>query len=276
MALPLSRRQVLLALGAVGACSAGVGLGSAGYIGDREHFPNVTTAGTLDLKLGYRSTYNGEVLDAVPVGSGPVADCESAGLVDGSGVPVVDLADVKPGDFGTITATLYVCANPSRLWLAVDLLDAAENERRSEEVAAGDDTTDAGELQDLVEVTVWIDGDGDGTVEDGDRVVYEGTLAGLTTAAEGSGGGGGGRLLLTHDDDGPTCVEEALTVTVDWCLPLDGPDHNRATTDSVAFDCRFAAVQCRHDPDGSTPFDGTATPVQTDGETAASSSDSGG
>ena len=253
----LSRRQLLLGLGAVGACSAGAGFGSVGYLTDRERAPNVTTAGTLDLKLGYRSTYNGELLVSAP-GEGEAVDCDTPGLVDGNGVPVIELADVKPGDCGTLTTTLYVCGNPSRLWLAVDVFDAAENGRRPEEVAAGDGTVDAGELQTLVDVTVRIDADGDGVVDGTDRVVYEGTLVGLATAT-GSG------LLLTRDDDGATCEAETLTVTVDWCLPLDGPDHNRAITDSVAFDCRFAAIQCRHDPDGWNPFE----PVAADDEPAS-------
>jgi hypothetical protein len=246
---------MLLGLGAVGACSAGAGFGSAGYLTDRERAPNVTTAGTLELKLGYRSTYNGEPLASAPGEDGP-ADCDTPGLVDGGGVPVIELADVKPGDCGTLTTTLYVCGNPSRLWLAVDIVDAAENDRRPEEIRAGDETVDVGELEDLVDVTVRIDADADG-VDETDRVVYEGTLAGLATAA-GSG------LLLTRDDDGPTCEAETLTVAVDWCLPLDGPDHNRVITDSVAFDCRFAAVQCRHDPDGWNPFEPAA-----DGDAAA-------
>jgi hypothetical protein len=263
----LSRRQLLLVLGAVGACSAGAGFGSVGYLSDRERFPGVTTAGGLDLKVGYRSTYNGEVLGAAPAEGGPAADCDADGLVDGDSVPVVDLADVKPGDCGSITTTLYVCANPARLWVAVDLLDAAENERRPEEEAAGDDTPAAGELQDLVTVTVRVDADGDGAVDAADRVVYEGTLAGLATAAATG-------IHLTQDDDGPTCVEDALSVVVDWCLPLDGPAHNRAITDTVAFDCRFAAVQCRHDPEGWNPFADDGMDVPTAADAAAPSNDS--
>lgn len=254
----LSRRQLLLGLGAIGACSAGAGFGSVGYLTDRERAPNVTTAGTLDLKLGYRSTYNGEPLASAP-GEDEGVDCDTPGLVDGDGVPVVELADVKPGDCGTLTTTLYVCGNPSRLWLAVDIAESAENDRRPEEVAAGDGTPDAGELGALVDVTVRVDADAD--ADGTDRVLYDGTLVGLATAA-GSG------LLLTRDDDGPTCEAGTLTVTVDWCLPLDGPDHNRAITDSVAFDCRFAAIQCRHDPDGSNPFEPVA-----DGDAAAPASE---
>jgi len=249
---PLSRRGILLALGAVGVSAAGTGFGSVGYLTDRERAPNVTVAGGLDIAVGYRSTYNGDLLDAVPA-EGPRADCDTPGLVDGVGVPAVDLADVKPGDCGTITAALHVCENPSRLWLAVDLFDAVENDHRPEEIAAGDGTPDAGELQDLVEVTVWIDADADGVVDEGERVVYEGTLAGLATAAATG-------VLLTADDDGPICADEVVGVGIAWCLPLDGTDHNRAITDAVAFDCRFAAVQCRHDPNGWNPFEDGATP----------------
>jgi hypothetical protein len=262
-----SRRQLLLGIGAVGASAAGAGLGSIGYLTDRERVPNVTVAGSLDIAVGYRSTYNGDVQDVVPA-DGPRADCETPGLVDGDGVPVVTLDDVKPGDCGTITAALHVCENPSRLWLAVDLVDAAENDYRPEEVAAGDTTPDAGELQDLVEVTVWIDDDADGETGPAERVVYEGTLAGLATATA-SG------VLLTADGDGPTCADGdgVVTVGIAWCLPLDGPDHNRAITDTVAFDCRFAAVQCRHDSVGWKPFDDEAT---TGNETTTTSTETTG
>jgi len=265
---PLSRRRILAGLGAVGVSAAGAGLGSVGYLTDRERVPNVTVAGSLDIAVGYRSTYNGDVLDAVPA-DGPKADCETPGLVDGDGVPVVDLDDVKPGDCGTITAALHVCANPSRLWLAVDLVDTAENEYRPEEVAAGDGTPDAGEIQDLVEVTVWIDADADSETDPAERVVYEGTLAGLATATA-SG------VLLTADDDGPTCADGVVTVGIAWCLPLDGPDHNRAITDTAAFDCRFAAVQCRHDPIGWNPFDDGGDEATTGNETTTTSIDTTG
>jgi hypothetical protein len=263
-----SRRRVLTALGAVGVAAAGAGLGTTGYLHDVERYPATLAAGGLDLAVGYASTYNGELVDAAPADpDGVVAgDCGTPGLVDGAGVPVVDLDDVKPGDCGTVSASLYVCANPARLWLAVDLVGAAEHDHRPEERLAGDRTPDVGELQDLIAVTCWIDVDGDGTVGADERVVYEGSLAGLATAAaEG--------LLLTADSGGtPTCAEggAVLPVGLAWCLPLDGPDHNRAITDAVAFDLRFGAVQCRHDPTGRSPF------AATDGSTAVRDADTGG
>jgi hypothetical protein len=254
----LSRRRLLGALGTVGVgvgAAAGVGLGTTGYLSDDERYASAVAAGRLDLRVGFRSTYNGATLDAAPVPAGADPDaesvaCDDPGLVDGDGVPAVDLADVKPGDCGSVSASLHVCANPSRLWMAVALLDAAENDLRPEERLAGDGTPDAGELDELIEVTCWVDADGDGAVGPDERLLYEGTLAGLATAAAGG-------LLVTADGSAePTCAAAgtATTVALAWCLPLDGPGHNRAITDAVTFDLRFGAVQCRHDEAGWNPF----------------------
>jgi hypothetical protein len=252
----LSRRRLLGALGTVGVgvgAAAGVGLGTTGYLSDDERYASAVAAGRLDLRVGFRSAYNGATLDATPAPAGADAEsavCDDPGLVDGDGVPAVDLADVKPGDCGSVSASLHVCANPSRLWMAVALLDAAENDLRPEERLAGDATPDVGELDELIEVACWVDADGDGAVGPDERLLYEGTLAGLTTAAAGG-------LLLTADGSGePTCADAgtASTVALAWCLPLDGPDHNRAITDAVSFDLRFGAVQCRHDEAAWNPF----------------------
>jgi len=259
--LGLSRRRILLGVGAVGVAAAGAGVGSFGYFTDGERFRSTVAAGGLDLKLGYRTTYNGDLVAEIPGGDADAddVDCESPGLVDGASVPVVELDDVKPGDCGSVAADLYVCANPARLWFAAGLVEATENTRRPEEVAAGDDTPAVGELGDVVTVTCWIDADGDGVLGDDERLLYEGTLAGLTADAAGG-------LPVTVDDDGtPACVDGAdglVSVALSWCLPLDGPDHNRAITDSVRFDLRFEAVQCRHDAVGENPFvEATRTPA---------------
>jgi hypothetical protein len=251
-----SRRRILLGVGAVGVAAAGAGIGSLGYLADDERFRSAVAAGSLDLKLGYRTTYNGDRIAEAPGSDAEAVDCGTPGLVDGASVPVVELDDVKPGDCGSVAADLYVCANPSRLWLAVGLISAAENTHRPEEVAAGDDTPAVGELGDLIEVTCWVDGDGDGVLGDDERVLYEGTLTGLTTDAAGG-------LPVTVDDGAPACVDGAdgpVPVVLSWCLPLDGPDHDRAITDAVRFDLQFEAVQCRHDAVGENPF---TVPAQT-------------
>jgi hypothetical protein len=258
----VSRRAVLAAMGAVGATATGAGMGAAAYLSDQERFRSSLTAGSLDLRLDYRATYNGEVTGQAPpdrewreVGTGAL-DCDVGGLVDGDGVPVVELADVKPGDCGSVTASLHVCANPSRLWMAVDLVETAEATRRPEEVLAGDQSDDVGELQDLVDVTLWLDDDCDGVADADETVLFEGTLAELAAFAR-----GGVPLGRDPATDVPVCVDPGVVcVGLSWCVPLDGVDHNRAATDSVAFDLRFAAVQCRHDAMGDNPFADVSTP----------------
>ncbi|WP_276256490.1 vWA domain-containing protein [Halomontanus rarus] len=56
----LSRRKALAGLGAIGAASAGAGLGTTAYFSDEESFEgNTLTAGEFDLKMDYRMTYRG-------------------------------------------------------------------------------------------------------------------------------------------------------------------------------------------------------------------------
>jgi hypothetical protein len=263
--LSLTRRQILLGTGAVGVAAAGAGVGSLGYLADSERVPGTVAAGQLDLKLGYRATYNGDVTGEQP--NGRAVDCTTSGLVDGDGVPAIELDDVKPGDSGSVAVDCYLCANPSRLWLSVAGVATPEHALRPEETAAGDATPEVGELGDIVEVTCWVDADRDGVADDGERILYEGSLTGLTTALA------SGVAVTVDEADRPDCVSRTdgpVPVALAWRLPLDGPDHNRAITDAVRFDLRFAAVQCRHDAVGENPFEtpaaGTETATGTGGD----------
>jgi hypothetical protein len=257
-----SRRRILLGIGTVGVVAAGAGLGSLGSLRDTERVRNTVAAGALDLAVAYRTTYNGETLTDVPGGD---VDCDTPGLVDGDGVPVLELEDLKPGDDGSIGADLHVCTNPARLWLSATLVAAPEHALRPEEVAAGDATPEIGELGDLVEVTCWVDTDRDGVVDHDEHLLYEGTLTGLTRDLA------SGVAVAVDEAGDPSCVERAdgpVPVALSWRLPLDGPNHNRAITDAVRFDLRFAAVQCRHDPVGANPFEGAQSPEDTPGTEA--------
>jgi predicted ribosomally synthesized peptide with SipW-like signal peptide len=54
----ISRRKALAALGAIGAASAGAGLGTSAYFSDQETFENNRlVAGTLDMGVGYSAHY---------------------------------------------------------------------------------------------------------------------------------------------------------------------------------------------------------------------------
>ena len=205
----LSRRKVLAGLGAIGVASAGAGLGTSAYFSDNESFTgNTLTAGTLDLKLDYKSTYlggPGRLDDIRAMGYGPddetlaqdlgdgryllgqaptPADMQAwedlvtgeefdfcspeadEYLVNGDGIPVFTLSDVKPGDSGEVTISLHICDNPAYLKLVGDLTENAENGQTEPEAdAEGEDTDGIGELADAIEVCVWYDEDCDNVYE---------------------------------------------------------------------------------------------------------------
>jgi Ca-activated chloride channel family protein len=200
----LSRRKLLAGIGAVGAASAGAGLGTSAYFSDTETFTNNTlTAGTLDLKLDYKATYVGGTgrLDAIKAMGYPDAEALGDGrylldqapspadmqawedmvqgedfnfcspeadefLVNGDGMPVFTLDDVKPGDTGEVTISLHICDNPAYLNLVGAITENAENGQNDPELEAESEDSDGmGELADAIQVCVWYDEDCDNVYE---------------------------------------------------------------------------------------------------------------
>jgi len=84
------------------------------------------------------------------------------------GDPVVDLGDVKPGDFGELTLSFHLCGNPGYVWLTGGLVSNDENAVLESEAADPDedeaptdtDLRGGGELLDAVRTRLWYD-DGD-------------------------------------------------------------------------------------------------------------------
>ncbi|ELZ41568.1 von Willebrand factor type A [Halorubrum californiense DSM 19288] len=207
----LSRRKLLAGLGAVGVASAGAGLGTTAYFNDTETFEgNTLTAGELDLKLDYKSTYLGgpgrlDDIQAMGYGGGNeeflaqdlgdgqylLGQAPSPGdmqewenyiqeeedfsfcsdeadqyLVNGDGIPVFTLDDVKPGDSGEVTISLHICDNPAYVYLAGEITENLENGQSEPELdEEGEDTDGIGELADAIEVCVWYDEDCDNVYE---------------------------------------------------------------------------------------------------------------
>ncbi len=217
----LSRRRVLGGIGAIGVASAGAALGTTAYFSDGEGFAgNSLSAGELDLKLDYKSTYTGgpgrlaEVdamypdFDVKDLGdgvylTGEVPDVGSLdwttqvqeldlcdpelNLVNGDEIPVFTLEDVKPGDSGEVTISFHICDNPAWVWMTGELTENAQNGYTEPEVDAleamgvsTDDPDGEGQLADAIDVTVWYDEDCDNVYEPG------------------------------RGDDGPVCVELVL------------------------------------------------------------------
>ncbi|QKY19803.1 VWA domain-containing protein [Halolamina sp. CBA1230] len=198
-----TRRQILAGMGAVGLASAGAGLGTTAYFSDTESFEgNNLQAGTLDLKLDYKSTYVGgagrldhireHYEDAEYLGEGrylldqaPTPDEEEAWedhvtgeevdfcspeadeyLVNGDDMPIFTLDDVKPGDSGEVTVSLHICDNPAYVRMLGELVSESENGQTEPELdAEGEDTDDVSELADAIDVRVWYDEDCDNVYE---------------------------------------------------------------------------------------------------------------
>jgi Ca-activated chloride channel family protein len=248
----LSRRKLLAGLGTVGLASAGAGLGTSAFFSDREAFEdNRLTAGTLDLKLDYKATYLGGPgrLDAVQAMGYPDAEDLGDGrylldqaptpadmeawedlvqgeefdfcspeadefLVNGSGIPVFTLEDVKPGDSGEVTISVHICDNPGYVELFGDLSEAENG--LTEPESEVDDTEESGELADAIEVCVWYDEDCDN--------VYEPTGTGqqqeleVALVSDVSGSMGGSKI---------TALKTAATSFVD---NLSSPDEAAAVS----------------------------------------------
>jgi Ca-activated chloride channel family protein len=249
-----TRRQILAGMGAVGLASAGAGLGTTAYFSDTESFSgNTLEAGTLDLKLDYKSTYMGGSgrLDAVKamgypdaedlgdgrylLGQAPTPeemeawedlvtgeDIDFCGpgsddyLVNGDGIPVFTLEDIKPGDSGEVTISLHICDNPAWVTMNGSLYDNLENGMTEPEMEAADTNAGAvGELADEIEVCVWYDEDCDN--------VYEPTGTGQQQELE---------IALVSDTSGSMSQEigDLKTAAKDFVDNLSSPDEAAAVS----------------------------------------------
>jgi predicted ribosomally synthesized peptide with SipW-like signal peptide len=172
--------------------------------------------------------------------------------------PVIELDDVKPGDFGEVTFDFALCDNPGFVWLAGALRSAAENGVTEPEGDDPDEDGDADstdptdvELLDAVRVAVWVD-DGD-NYQDDEVIALSGSLrtvldelqtgSGLSLGGNVDSRDGLGRNCFSHDRDG-TGTADVHSVSFAWWLPADHA--NEIQSDSVTFDLGLYTEQCRH------------------------------
>ncbi|WP_222928449.1 M73 family metallopeptidase [Haloplanus rubicundus] len=212
-------------------------------------------------------SYNDGSLDCV--------DGEANSQADGIDRPVIELDDVKPGDFGEITFDFVLCDNPGFVWLDGTLRAAAENGLTEPEADDPDEEEGVVELLDVVQAAVWID-DGNnyqngtespitvGSIRDVLGMLNEGSLGTALNGdipAEEGGGAAGARNCFSGGTQ--------HSVVFAWWVPVD--HGNEIQSDSATFDLGLYAEQCRHndgsgmndeptgDP-GGDPGDGTGEP----------------
>jgi len=167
--------------------------------------------------------------------------------------PVIELDDVKPGDFGEVTFDFILCDNPGFVWLNGELRNASEN-GLTEPEADDPDEGPGVELLDVVKAAVWVD-DGN-NFQNGDETPLAvgsiGEVLGmlneetLGTALNGDipveegGGAAGARNCFS--------AETEHSFVFAWWVPVD--HGNEIQTDTATFDLGLYAEQCRHN-DGS-------------------------
>jgi predicted ribosomally synthesized peptide with SipW-like signal peptide len=188
---------------------------------------------------------------------------------DDADKPIIEMNDVKPGDFGEITFDLVLCDNPGYIWLNGSVIEESENgvtepeaDDPDEDQVEGDgdpalkDDADQEEgktveLLDVAEAAVWID-DGNNYQNGDETLAASGTLrevlgmiddsngTPLTGNLPAEDGGGTGRDCFAANTD--------YSVAFAWWVPVD--HGNEIQSDSATFDLGFYTEQCRHN-DGS-------------------------
>jgi Mg-chelatase subunit ChlD len=161
------------------------------------------------------------------------------------GDPLINLNDVKPGDFGEATLSLHLCDNPGYIWMFANNIAWAENGENEPEAADGDSVGPADEegstadgddlstaqveLLDAIQTMFWYDEDGDNVYEPGgvagqvDVVVVLDRSNSMTfQAGKFQGAKDGAKLLVDEldDDDQGGLVSFASGVTTDQSLVL--------------------------------------------------------
>ena len=176
---------------------------------------------------------------------------------DADGPVIIDIGDVKPGDFGGAQFAFELCDNPGYVWLTGSLRDAAEN--RTTEPEADDPDEEAGvvELLDEIQVAYGVGpiNGGSTAFEDTDsgfQPVEQYTLREFLALLDGEGvaldgdidaevGGTGEQGCFSGGNPDTSNVHE---VSVVWWLPIN--HGNQVQSDSVTFDLGFYTEQCRH------------------------------
>lgn len=236
-----TRRKLLAGLGVVGGAGALGGSGTMAMLNDDESSRgNAITAGKLDLKVEWFEWYNGEQQDCEFIGDNPG--------------PIFELGDVKPGDHGEASIQVTVDHNPAYIWFGGKLRSNAENgleePERAVDDSGGDPGEGNGELADRIRATVWRDRYDRRTRNDDERLLASGSLREvLATLNDG--------VLLDGDPSSSDseCFEPGMQpyIGFEWELPKDVG--NEVQGDSVEFDLKFHARQCRHADGSNNPFD---------------------
>jgi predicted ribosomally synthesized peptide with SipW-like signal peptide len=229
-------KRILVSLIVIGVVGASVGVSSLALFNDQETSANNEfTTGTLDLKVDWRESYNGEEIERQKLTNDP-----------GS---IFNFEDIKPGDHGNASISLHLDDNPGWIWMKLDQTSSGGTCVEPERKVEGDCGT-TGELDEELEFVIWAD-DGDGVREDNENIIFQGTGEELEEQSISEEG-----VLLdgnpSTDDTEPFPGEETGYVGVKWKLPRD--TGNIVQADSITYDIGFYTEQRRHNDNPDNPW----------------------
>jgi 2',3'-cyclic-nucleotide 2'-phosphodiesterase/3'-nucleotidase len=186
-------------------------------------------------------------------GAAGSAACDDGTDADDLDRPVIDVSDVKPGDFGEVTIDFALCDNPGFVSLDGRIVGNAENGTTEPEADDPDEREPGTELLDVVQAAVWVD-DGDNYQDDGESLVVVDSLRNvLGLSANGAGVALNGDLVAAEGggvgDRGCFSAATTHSVSFAWFVPTD--HGNEIQGDSLTFSVGLDAEQCRHN-DGTT------------------------
>jgi len=228
-----TRRRVLAGIGAAGVATFG------GVAAATDESVDYTVASTevdcdsFELEAEWRETYTRDG-DTVLLENTTASAGEDSGEEDTSTEPsVIHLGNVLPGDSGIVSFQLEVVADDSvtvEPFLDIVLEETPENGVNEPEAKAGDNKSDDdGELQEFLDVDVWLDeglfgidmfGAGNLEPDLGEDTISDGTLE---------------EVADDVDDQSLGSTGDTVTVTFQWRFNPDNGNVNVTQTDGVTF-----------------------------------------
>lgn len=230
----LTRRSLLTGITSLAGMSAAGLLITTDNSKAFNHSTEIQTNSNVDIRLDWRETYNGRILEDTTNG-------KSQSSPTG---PVISLANVLPGDSGTLSV---------RVRLKSDSDDSNSNPVTP--IVAFDLTSDftSPGLQEYIHAAIWYDtglldldefGAQNADRDPGEGLIHpdaEGTLGEISNILD-----EGVALDASPNTPNGSCLtaDGAVTVTFGWSFPSDQPNINAVQGDSVSFDIHFFTNPC--------------------------------
>jgi 2',3'-cyclic-nucleotide 2'-phosphodiesterase/3'-nucleotidase len=227
--------------------------GAPGTVGDAGDLPDGLTGLPADDAWLIAVSDPDRFLDNTRTGAAGTASCPGGTDAADLDQPVIDVPDLKPGDFGEVTIDFTLCDNPGFVTLDGAIVESTENGTTEPEGDDPDERDPGVELLDVVQAAVWVD-DGN-NYQDGEEmpVVVDSLRNVLGLAEDGAGVALNGDLPATQGggagDLGCFSADTTHSVSFAWFVPTD--HGNEIQGDSLTFSVGLYTEQCRHN-DGTT------------------------